>query len=280
MNGDKKSLEEHSSNIFASLTNNSSQNIPNNESSNANDQSENKEASANESTDSNKNANTYINPEANNSKQSENAELKSINSNMIERPLNELVNNIEDSIAEVKSNNQKKEEAKEIEGEKTIKEANPNTAEKSQEKINDGIPDQVLKSSDDYQSTDTTRSYSSSKTSSSNPNDKKKKDNQQPQLQGKLPQIIFHSPDSLTYKALTLQPLPPMNRQTRSSVILDLSSYIDQCTQDGLIAEANFILEVSENVKKIQTPRKIEIQQMQLKDNLDNCNNEIEAQNF
>lgn len=301
MEGETKSLEEHSSNVFSALASNPTQK-------NTNEDSSKEDELSNSNEQSNKEINNITDSDSSENKtdlESQNINLNRLDSNMMKESLNSFVDNLEASTGDVKKDDQTKTETKDISSNNPTEETNSNstndnptdktnqnstndnpTDETNSNLANDNIPDNSdsTKLSENNQSslnqTDqiSQRSYSST-TTSSYTNSGGKPNNQTPQLQGKLPQIVFHSPDSLTYKALTLQPLPPMNRQTRSSVVLDLSSYIDQCTQQGFIAEANFILEVSESVKKIQTPRKIEIQQMQLKDDLDNCNNEIEAQN-
>lgn len=286
MEGETKSLEEHSSNVFSALTSNPTQKTTDIDSSEEDKLSDSNEQSINE-------INNNKDPDSSENKtdlESQNINLERLDSNMMKESLNNFVVNLEASTGNVKKDDQTETETKDITNNNPTEETNSNstndnpTDKTNSNLTNDNDPNNLdsTKSLENNQSSlsqtelISQRSYS---TSSSYTNTNAKPNNQTPQLQGKLPQIVFHSPDSLTYKALTLQPLPPMNRQTRSSVVLDLSSYIDQCTQEGLIAEANFILEVSESVKKIQTPRKIEIQQMQLKDDLDNCNNEIEAQN-
>ena len=282
MNDDTPPLEEHKNNIFNALIGDSLQKKTDNDSNpdkNENEHEEKAEETINnvETTDSDKN-NKEVNQneigkekeKIMNEENNKNTDIKSVDNDLNQNPLNQSIDNLnsinpeqtKDQIEENKSQNNKPDD-------------------KIETKMNGEInPSQTNNSSRSQDSSQSSSYYTERSTDLNNSrNTKTQRNNQPPQLQGKLPQIVFHSPDSLTYKALTLQPLPPMNRQTRSSVVLDLSTYIDQCSQEGLIAEANFILEVSESVKKIQTPRKIEMQQLQLKDNLDNCNNEIEAQN-
>lgn len=190
------------------------------------------------------------------------------NSNeLIQQPLNKFIDSLESSTKNEMDNNTQTDRDTKIDD----KNANSDIGKNSYKSNYSTSYSQSSSASMTPRSTQSKKKTNPNSTKSIN-------NNQPPKLPGKLPQIVFHSPDSLTYKALSLQSLPPMNRETRSSVVVDLSSYIDQCTQEGMIAEANFIQEVSESVKKIPTPRKFEIQQLKLKDDLDNCEHEIEAQ--
>lgn len=96
-----------------------------------------------------------------------------------------------------------------------------------------------------------------------------------------LQKIVYHSENSLTYKALNGETLPPLTEGMYTSIAHDLRKYIDICSEKGLISEAFYVQVIHDNIKNDKTAQKVqnnkELHSLETK--IKQTNDEIEERN-
>jgi hypothetical protein len=100
-----------------------------------------------------------------------------------------------------------------------------------------------------------------------------------PTLPGELPSVVYHHKDSIVYRTLTLQPLPPTDSVTRAALVVDLRTYVDICSERGLINEASYITDIIEVVKKCPEPTSVNKRLARAREELAWTEAEVAAQN-
>jgi hypothetical protein len=98
-------------------------------------------------------------------------------------------------------------------------------------------------------------------------------------MPGELARIVYHAPTSLVYRTLALEPVPPMDAQTRASLVLDLKKYIEICSQRGLINEASYVNDVVATVRTVPAPTHFDRRWKQVHDDLAATETEVKLQN-
>ena len=75
------------------------------------------------------------------------------------------------------------------------------------------------------------------------------KNNQSIGIPENLIPLIYHTIDSLTYKALNGENLPNISLNTQNSIISDLRKYLDLSVDRNLISEALYIQQIIDNIR-------------------------------
>ncbi|EAY00641.1 hypothetical protein TVAG_134310 [Trichomonas vaginalis G3] len=96
-----------------------------------------------------------------------------------------------------------------------------------------------------------------------------------------LQKIVYHSENSLTYKALNGEELPPLTEGMYASIAHDLRKYIDICSEKGMISEAFYVQVICDGIKNDKTAQKVQKNKElhSIEQKIKQTNDEIEERN-
>jgi hypothetical protein len=100
----------------------------------------------------------------------------------------------------------------------------------------------------------------------------------EPVLPGQLPSIVFHPRESLVYNTLLLQPIPPLDKSAKSSLIMDLNRYLEMCAQRGLLMEASYICNIVQTVRTVCPPPNVARKIKKMEEDIHHTELEMKAQ--
>lgn len=95
-----------------------------------------------------------------------------------------------------------------------------------------------------------------------------------------LKKLIYHTPESIVYLALEQKNYPPLTKDQRSSLYIDLNKYVDMCLDNSLINEASYVQEIIKDVGERPLFFSVEHQRKRVIEDMHFAENELDAQNM